>query len=704
MNSAEISPAPKKCLLICRYPLVYRLDIDFLYTRSCGDYLMNKKTPPQHTEPADKDQAQGSSQSKLGSLIMEDPQSCSTIFSMVQAGLLIIDADTHSIVDANPWALKMIGAPREQVLGAVCHHFVCPAEVGNCPVTDLHNRIDNSERVLLTSDGREVPILKTVSTIELGGKPYLIESFLDISEQLQARKELEVSEERYRDLFENANDLIQMVGPDGTIQYVNRSWKETLGYSDDEISGLTIQNIIHPEHMNICMQAFQKILSGDNIDFIETSFVTRDGREIELEGSINCNFVDGKPVSSRGIFRNVTARKKAERKRAESEQRYQDLFNNVNDLIQLVHPDGTFEYVNPATLKTLGYTDKSFSKLSIFDLVPEDLHEQFRGKFNRLLSGTRTGLVETEFKTRTGRRIPVEGTHHLQYQKNEIVGVRFIWRNIIERKRAARKIQEWNRQLELLVETRTKQLQETQANLLRTGKMAAIGGLVTGTAHELNNPLGGIMNAVDVLRHHKQGVPQTPEVAEELAWLDEIASAAQRCNLIVDDLRKFSEYSDCEFDKVDINQLLDELLHDQAEALLEDDISIDDDRDPDLPEIDGDPVQLKRVFENVLDNARSAIAENGLIEVETRYLQESKMGIPSVEILIKDDGCGIPDEIRGKVFDPFFTTKGVGRGTGLGLSVSYGIVKRHSGEIDIASSSGHGTEVRITLPTSQADG
>ncbi|MDT8420689.1 MAG: PAS domain S-box protein [Desulfuromonadales bacterium] len=665
---------------------------------------MSKKQTLKRTGTASEDPPQCDTLEHLGSLILGDPQSCSTIFSMVQAGLMIIDAATHKIVDVNPWALKMIGAPRDQVIGSICHHFVCPAEVGSCPVTDLCKKIDNSERILLTSDGREVPILKTVSTLELGGKPYLIESFLDISEQEQARKALEVSEERYRDLFENANDLIQMVGPDGTIQYVNRSWKETLGYSDEEIAGLSIQDIIHPQHMNICMQAFQKILSGDNIDFIETSFVTRDGLEVELEGSINCNFVDGRPISSRGIFRNVTERKKAERKRAESENRYQDLFNNVSDLIQQVRPDGTFEYVNPAVLKTLGYTTENFGGSTLLDIIPEDLREQFRERFSRLLSGARTGLIETEFRTRTGRRIPVEGTHHLLYQKNEIVGVRFIWRNILERKRAARKIQEWNRQLEQLVETRTRQLRETQANLLRTGKMAAIGGLVTGTAHELNNPLGGIMNAVDVLRRNKQDRPLTPDLEEEIAWLDEIDSAARRCNRIVDDLRKFSEYSDCQFGRVDINQILEELLSEQATSLLEDDISIEDDRAADLPQIDGDPQQLKKVFEHVLENARRAIEENGLIEIETRYLTESEMGVPSVEILVRDDGCGIPEENRGKIFDPFFTTRGVGQGTGLGLSVSYGIVKRHNGDIDITSSSGHGTQVRITLPTSQPEG
>lgn len=659
-----------------------------------------KNSPSQHNGIA----AQSScSLDNLGSEILKNPQSCATIFSMVQAGVLIIDAESHTIVDANPWALKMIGADREEVIGSVCHSFVCPAELGKCPVTDLCKRIDNSERLLLTSDGQEVPILKTVSRLELEGKEYLIESFLDISEQEKARQELTDSEERYRDLFENANDLIQMVAPDGTIQYVNRSWKETLGYTDDEISDVNLINIIHPEHMDVCMLAFQKLLSGDNIDSIETTFVTKDGRSIELEGSINCNMLDGKPVSSRGIFRNVTERKRAEKKRLESERRYHDLFNNVSDLIQMVKPDGSFEYVNPALLETLGYEQNQLQALTLFEIIPSDYLEQFQEKFKRLLDGKRSGLIETEFKTRTGRRIPVEGTHNIQYQDGEIIGVRFIWRNIIERKRAARKIQEWNRQLEIKVETKTRQLREAQANLLRTGKMAAIGGLVTGTAHELNNPLGGILNAVDVLRQGKKSAPLTPEVEEEIVWLDAIESAAERCNTIVDDLRKFSEHSQCRFETVDINRLLLDTMNAHAEDLQQTDISIEDARDLSIPMIEGDPEQLRKVLENILENAQNAIAEKGLIEVETRFLPESEMGEPSVVVLISDDGCGIPQENREKIFDPFFTTQPIGQGTGLGLSVSYGIVKRHNGEIDIESTPGRGTQVIITLPVAQRE-
>lgn len=657
------------------------------------------KTPSRqkNTAPA------SSSINEIGSVLLENPQSCATIFSMVQAGVLIIDTESHIIVDANPWALKMIGGTREQVIGEVCHSFVCPAELGKCPVTDLHNCIDNSERVLITIDGREVPILKTVSILELDGRQYLIESFLDISEQEKTRHELEQSRERYKDLFENANDLIQMVSPEGTIQYVNRSWKETLGYTDEDLSSISLKDIIHPEHFNVCMLAFQQLLSGQNIDFIETTFVTKDGQSVELEGSINCNIVDGKPISSRGIFRNVTERKKAEKKRLESEQQYHDLFNNVSDLIQMVRPDGSFEYVNPALLTTLGYEADQFESFTLFDIIPDDYRKQFVEKFQRLIDGRNTGLIETEFRTRSGRRIPVEGTHNFRFNSGEISGVRFIWRNIIERKRAARKIQEWNRQLEKTVETKTRQLREAQNNLVRAEKMAVIGGLVTGTAHELNNPLGGILNAVDVLQQSKRDQPKSAETEDELVWLEAIRNAAERCNLIVDDLRKFSEHSHCRFEQVDINQLLLASIDSCHDSLQKANISTEDSRDLTIPPIMGDPAQLKKVFRNILENAIVAIGDNGQIEFSTQQLQTDGSEPKKVTIRISDDGCGIPEEHQGKIFDPFFTTQPIGQGTGLGLSVCYGIIKRHHGEIDLTSTPGRGTQVTIALPVTQSD-
>ncbi len=131
-------------------------------------------------------------------------------------------------------------------------------------------------------------------------------------ERRRAKEALRDSEERYRDLFENASDLIQSVALDGHLVYVNRAWRETLGYDEEEIASLSLFDIIHPDSQAHCMEVFQRVTSGEEVDNVEAVFVSKDGKEIAVEGAANCKFVDGKPIYTRGIFRDITERKRAE--------------------------------------------------------------------------------------------------------------------------------------------------------------------------------------------------------------------------------------------------------------------------------------------------------------------------------------------------------------------------------------------------------
>ena len=119
----------------------------------------------------------------------------------MQVGIVIIDAGTHVIVDANPKAASIIGSPRDQIVGSVCHRFICPAEMGQCPITDLGYCLDNAERTLLTASGESITIVKSVALIKLRGRLHLVESFMDISDRKRAEDALRQSEERYRDLL-----------------------------------------------------------------------------------------------------------------------------------------------------------------------------------------------------------------------------------------------------------------------------------------------------------------------------------------------------------------------------------------------------------------------------------------------------------------------------------------------------------------------
>ena len=136
----------------------------------------------------------------------------------------------------------------------------------------------------------------------------------DIAGDKRTEEALRESEERYRDLLENATDLIQSVTPEGSFIYVNRAWRETLGYREDEIPGLSLMDIIHPDSKAHCAETFQRVMAGEDIERVEAMFVAKDGRTITVEGNINCRFKDGKPVSTRGIFRDITQHEQAERR------------------------------------------------------------------------------------------------------------------------------------------------------------------------------------------------------------------------------------------------------------------------------------------------------------------------------------------------------------------------------------------------------
>ncbi|MDM9583481.1 MULTISPECIES: adenylate/guanylate cyclase domain-containing protein [unclassified Nostoc] len=145
----------------------------------------------------------------------------------------------------------------------------------------------------------------------------------------QAENALVESEERYRDLFENANDLIQCVNPSGRFLYVNRAWRETLGYSEAEIANMSVFDIIHPEFKQHCLQRFYRVLSGEKLGQVTATFVTKDGQTIFLEGNINCKFVEGHPTAIRGIFRNVTQRLAAEEALRHQQEETERLLLNI---------------------------------------------------------------------------------------------------------------------------------------------------------------------------------------------------------------------------------------------------------------------------------------------------------------------------------------------------------------------------------------
>ncbi len=179
---------------------------------------------------------------------------------------------------------------------------------------------------------------------------------LQMAERERLERVSRESEERLRDLFDNANDLIQSVRMDGSFQFVNRAWRETLGYTEDEIPTLNLFDVIHPDSQAHYRKVFERVRQGESIDFVEATFITKDGRAINIEGSASVVLNNGKPFATRNIYRNVTNSKLAEAALARSEKRYRELVDKGLGFICTHDLNGNFLSVNPAAATELGYT------------------------------------------------------------------------------------------------------------------------------------------------------------------------------------------------------------------------------------------------------------------------------------------------------------------------------------------------------------
>jgi two-component system NtrC family sensor kinase len=259
-------------------------------------------------------------------------------------------------------------------------------------------------------------------------------------------------------------------------------------------------------------------------------------------------------------------------------------------------------------------------------------------------------------------------------------------------------LREWGHTLEQKVEKRTQELRIAEAETARTEKLASVGLLAAGIAHELNNPLTGVLTFTTLLRK------KMPDGSADAEDLDLVIRETKRCATIIRRLLDFAREKTPEKKFTDLNQVIEDTARIIERPASFRDIEIAMDLDPDLPQVWVDADLIKQVIMNMLVNAQHAIEHEGSITVRSRRFPPQKSPepgrppVPMVEISIIDTGCGIPEKNLKRIFDPFFTSKEVGKGTGLGLSVSHGIVRAHGGVIEVESAVGKGSTFRIYLP------
>jgi len=253
-------------------------------------------------------------------------------------------------------------------------------------------------------------------------------------------------------------------------------------------------------------------------------------------------------------------------------------------------------------------------------------------------------------------------------------------------------LEEWGRTLEEKVKQRTEELVAMQARVAQSERLASLGMLAAGVAHEVNNPLGGILALTSLtVEDMRRDDPNREN-------LEEVIRQTERCRDIVKGLLEFSRQSKGNTEPVDLNKVLQDTLSLLGKQALFFNINVACDLAPELPPVVADRSQLQQVVINILMNAVQAMDERGTITIATRH----KSAGDSVEMAISDTGKGIPREEIDRIFDPFFTTKESGQGTGLGLSIAYGIVTTHGGSISVQSEVGKGSTFTIRMPAEAA--
>jgi two-component system NtrC family sensor kinase len=251
----------------------------------------------------------------------------------------------------------------------------------------------------------------------------------------------------------------------------------------------------------------------------------------------------------------------------------------------------------------------------------------------------------------------------------------------------AQEIGEHRGRLERLVQARTAELGQAHESLMRSEKLASIGVLASGVAHELNNPLTSILMNINLLM---EDVEDRPDLHRELK---RVSDDALRCQRIIDDLRDFSHRRELEIGRCDLNDVVSGALDSITRQLRLQKIALTQSLFDRMPSVSCDPDRIRQVLMNIFVNAIQAMPEGGTLGVATAVQEGRAM------ITVTDSGPGIPGDIRGRIFDPFFTTKA--EGTGLGLSIVYGIMEEHGGKVEVESSAAAGTAVRLLLPAQE---
>jgi PAS domain S-box-containing protein len=673
-----------------------------------------------------------------------------TIIDAIPEELRVVDRDFR-LVDVNEAFLRQVGLPREAVIGQHCHDVVHGTGVvvhedHPCPLEDVFasGQASEGEFTCHCQGQARTHAYRAYPLPDAGGRvTQAVIISRDVSECKRVASELATLKQQIEFILGATKTGLDIIDADYNIRYVDPEWAKTYG----DYHGKKCYEYFM-DRAGVCPECgIERALAAKDVIVYEETLPKEGNRPIQVT-TIPFQNERGEWLVA-GVNIDITERArteealKEERNRAlRSETLLTSLIESAQDAIIIIDTNHVVTTFNRKAEEMFGYTKEEIVGHDLSLILPSPHKEEHRA---RMESYVRTGrpnaamgkTVQLEAQRHDGRAFPIEISLSETCVGQECFFTAII-RDItekVEHEEQLKIIAEENNvcALEEAQKVREREealekLKQAQSQLLQSEKMAAIGQLAAGVAHEINNPVGFINSNLNTMSGYQQDLGRLLEryalleraaadgEQAQAALLAEIASLKKDIDLefvledsvntikesqegvarikdIVAALKDFSRLDQAELTSADLNEGLESTLKIVWNELKYK-CTVVKELGP-LPHLICHPRQLNQVFMNLLVNAAQAIEERGEIKITTRSFEGER---PHLEVQIEDTGRGIPPENLPRIFEPFFTTKPVGKGTGLGLHIAYDIVAKHGGSLSVASEVGRGTTFTISLP------
>ena len=601
--------------------------------------------------------------------------------------IMVLNRD-RTIHRVNKTFLKESGLSEEAVLGKPCYQItrhafeVCSGDRFTCPFDKVvetgisYSAIHEHEN----DDGNRIfeEIMATPILNDAGEIVQIIEGIRDVTRRVALQEEVRRNKEYLENIIVNSSDMIITTNLQGKIVTFNPGAEHMLGYTQEEVLGTDIEDLwTAPEARRRLMA---EVKARGFVNNYPTTLIGKDGQEVEISLSLaELRDSEGHVLGTVGISKDITEENRLRRQLIQREMELRKANDFMNKSIQsspdaIIATDmkGNIIIWNQAAEEILGYKSEDvIGKMNIDKIYPE-------GTAKRVMQMMRSPEHGPVGKLRSYPMVYVR-------QDGEVVEGNLSSAIIYDADGAEAASVGIFVDLEERLNMERK-LRQTQEQLLQSEKLAAMGRLTSQIAHELNNPLYGIMNTLELLKTEIS--PQN----KRRKILEMALSETERLSEMLRKMLSFSKPDEETKQPSDINTILDEILLLHEKQLRERSIALSVSLADDLGEVYASKNQLRQVFLNMIANARDAMPEGGTLTVVTRAVEGT------IQIEFSDTGTGIGEENLQKIFDAFFTTKDSIKGVGLGLSVCYGFIKDHGGDIRVESRADSGTTFTITLP------